>query len=114
MDTAAAIAATDRRPNTRLRERARARGWASARDLAEHLDRQARHLGLNVVFDERTVRRWLSGHSRADGVQSLKVDTAAQDMRARLHRLRRDGVPGADDLEQRAHTTWTPARTPTP
>ncbi|MFJ8746693.1 tetratricopeptide repeat protein [Embleya sp. NPDC127516] len=54
----------DRRPNTCLRERARARGWASARDLAEHLDQQAQRLGMNVVFDERTVRRWLSGHSR--------------------------------------------------
>ncbi|MFI6587452.1 tetratricopeptide repeat protein [Embleya sp. NPDC050493] len=57
-------ATIDRTPNTRLRERARARGWSSARDLAEHLDHQARRLGMNVIFDERTVRRWLSGHSR--------------------------------------------------
>ncbi|MFE3202273.1 tetratricopeptide repeat protein [Embleya sp. NPDC059237] len=53
-----------RTPNTCLRERARARGWTSAKDLAEHLDEQARRLGMNVFFDERTVRRWLSGQSR--------------------------------------------------
>ncbi|MGW9211295.1 tetratricopeptide repeat protein [Embleya sp. NPDC055664] len=57
-------ASIHRTPNACLRERARARGWTSARDLAEHLDEQAGRLGLNVFFDERTVRRWLAGHSR--------------------------------------------------
>jgi tetratricopeptide (TPR) repeat protein len=57
-------ASIHRTPNACLRARARARGWATARDLAEHLDEQAQRLGMNVVFDERTVRRWLSGHSR--------------------------------------------------
>ncbi|MFI6986696.1 transcriptional regulator [Embleya sp. NPDC050154] len=56
---------TERTPNARLRERARARGWSpAASELCTHLDERARSLGLNVVFDERTVRRWLSGDSR--------------------------------------------------
>ncbi|MFI1386139.1 hypothetical protein [Embleya sp. NPDC020886] len=39
-------------------------GRSSARAFAARLDAEARRPGLGVVFDERTVRRWLSGHSR--------------------------------------------------
>ncbi|MGW9210976.1 tetratricopeptide repeat protein [Embleya sp. NPDC055664] len=60
---------------------------------------------------DTAITTWNEFVTCANGVRSLKVDTAGQDMRARLHRLRADGIPGADELEHRAHHTWTPDTT---
>ncbi|MFE5325446.1 hypothetical protein ACFRCG_03355 [Embleya sp. NPDC056575] len=62
--TTATTRGTERVANTSLRREAGARGWSSAREFAAGLDAEAQRLELGVVFDERTVRRWLSGHSR--------------------------------------------------
>ncbi|WP_439678247.1 tetratricopeptide repeat protein [Embleya sp. MST-111070] len=65
-------------------------------------------LHLRAGDPDTAIATWNEFVTCAGGVRSLKVDTAGQDMRARLHRLRTDRVPGADELEHRAHHTWTP------
>jgi hypothetical protein len=49
---------------------------------------------------------WNSFVDCADGIRSVKVGSAVQDMTARLDRL--DGVSGVDELKENASGLWTP------
>ncbi|GCE02192.1 hypothetical protein EHYA_09969 [Embleya hyalina] len=87
------------------------------------LDRRRTRAIVLAVLGELHLRRgdpdtaiatWNEFVTCATGVRSLKVDTTGQDMRARLHRLRTDGIPGADELEHRAHLAWASDVQPAP